>query len=94
MMSFDLSFRPLLIDEIVEDEGTLWTDGIISWISINIGSHKGKRVQFTDDAFCSCVVISLGEVFRASSLIFLFFNPEKPKNNQKGLNADITISGD
>ena len=27
MVSFDLSFRSILIEDIVEDEGELWTEG-------------------------------------------------------------------
>ena len=37
MVSFDLSFRSMLIGVIVEDEGELFTEGIISWLSINRG---------------------------------------------------------
>ena len=61
-MSFDLGFRSMLIKEIVEDKGSLWTEGIISWISINRGSSQGKRVQIVDSDFFPCVVVLSGEV--------------------------------
>ena len=50
MVSFYLSFRSILIKEIVEDEGALWTKGIILWLSINIYSLKDKRLQVADYA--------------------------------------------
>ena len=43
MVSFDSIFRSMLIKYIVEEEGALWTEGRISWLSINIGSSKDKR---------------------------------------------------
>ena len=51
MVSFDLSFRSILVKEIVENEGALWTERRISWLSINIGSSKGNRLQVVDGAF-------------------------------------------
>ena len=59
MVSFDLTFRSMLIKEIVEDEGSLWTEGSISWISINIGSSQDKRVQVVYGAFITCVSAGL-----------------------------------
>ena len=56
----------MLIEEIVEDEGELWTKGEISWLSINIGPYQGNRVQVVDGAFFPCISASLGEVFGAS----------------------------
>ena len=44
MVSFDFSVRSILIEEIVEDEGALWTEGLISWISSNRGSSQGTGV--------------------------------------------------
>ena len=44
MVSFDFSVRSILIEEIVENEGALWTEGGISLISINRGSSQGTRV--------------------------------------------------
>ena len=52
----------MVIEGIVADEVSLWTEGIISWISNNRGSPQGKRVQFVDSDFCLCVVVLLGEV--------------------------------
>ena len=60
MVSFDLSFRSVLIDDIVEDEGSLWTQGIILWISTNRGYYKGKRVQVFDGDFCHCNAVLQG----------------------------------
>ena len=51
MVSFDFSFGSMLTEEIVEDEGALWTEGSISWLSMNIGSYQGKRVKSVDGAF-------------------------------------------
>ena len=57
MVSFDLSFRSMLIEDIVEDDGALWTEGIISWLSINRGSYHGKNVQVVNGTFFPCVGI-------------------------------------
>ena len=53
MVSFDLNFRSMLIEEIVEEEELLWNEGIISWLSINRGSYHGKIVKVYDGAFCT-----------------------------------------
>ena len=45
MVSFDLSFRSMLIKEIVENEGELWSEVSITWLSINRVSYHGKRLQ-------------------------------------------------
>ena len=57
----------MLIEDIVEYEGTLWTDGRISYISINRLSYKFKRVQVFNSAFLPCIGagVNLGEEFRA-----------------------------
>ena len=57
MVYFGFSFRSMLIKEIVEYEGTLWTGGSALWLYINRGSYKGKRVQVADGAFCTCVKV-------------------------------------
>ena len=41
----------MFIDEIVEDERALWTEGSISWLSINRGSYQGKRLKIVDSDF-------------------------------------------
>ena len=51
MVAFDLSFRSMLIKDIFEDEGVLWTEGSTSWLPINIGSSQGKLVQVVDGDF-------------------------------------------
>ena len=53
----------MLIEEIVEDEGELWTKGEISWLSINIGPYQGNRVQVVNSAFRPCGGISPGVTF-------------------------------
>ena len=63
MVSFDLSFRSMLIEEIVEDEGAILTEGRTSWIYINIGSYQGKMVHVVDCAFRPCVGVSSGAAF-------------------------------
>ena len=55
MMSFDLSFISMLIEKIVEYEVALWTEGRISWLSINIGYNHGKKLHVVDFSFCLCV---------------------------------------
>ena len=45
MVSFYLSFKSRLIEEIVEDEGAIWTDERISWISINRGYNITIRYR-------------------------------------------------
>ena len=68
MVSFYLSFKSRLIEEIVEDEGAIWTDERISWISINRGYYHYNKVQVVDGALCSCVGVLLGAVYcRAGS---------------------------
>ena len=51
MVSFDFSVRSILIEEIVEGKGVLWTEGVISRISINRGSSQGTRVKVIAFAF-------------------------------------------
>ena len=63
MVYFDLSFRSMLIKEIVEDKGELWTEGISLHLSINIGSHQGNMVQVVGGAFYPCVGTFLGSSF-------------------------------
>ena len=45
MVFFDLSFKSMLIEEIVEDKGSLWTYGRISWLSINRGFYEVNKVH-------------------------------------------------
>ena len=59
MVSFDLCSISMLIEDIVEDERALWTEGIISWIFINRGSYHGNRVQVVNGAFFFCVDLSV-----------------------------------
>ena len=63
MVTFDLSFRSMFIREIVEDEGSLWTEGSTSGLSINRGSYHGKTVQFFDGAFFPFVIFSFGAAY-------------------------------
>ena len=69
MVSFDLSFRSMSIEDIYEDEGTLWNEGSISCLSTNIGPYEVNRVHVVYGAFCHCAVISLGVAFRASGFL-------------------------
>ena len=62
MVSFDLSFRSMLIEEIFEDEVALCTKGRISCLSIIIGSYHGKKVQVFNDEFRTCVSVLSGSV--------------------------------
>ena len=59
MVTFDFSFRSMLIEDIVEDEGSLWTEGSISWLSINISYYNGKRVQVAGGDFCPCIDVGV-----------------------------------
>ena len=45
----------MLIEEIVENEGELWTEGSISWLSIHKGPYHGKRVQVVYGDFLPCI---------------------------------------
>ena len=56
MVSFDFSFRLMLIEEIIEDEGVLWTEGSISQKSFNVGYYHGKMIQFVNGAFFLALV--------------------------------------
>ena len=60
----------MLIKDIVEDEGALYTEGRILWLYINRGSYQGKRVQVFDDAFRLCVSVSLRVAFRVPGFFF------------------------
>ena len=59
MVSFDLSFRSILINDIVEDEEAYWTEGRISWVLMNGGSYHIKWIQVVNGGFCPCVSISV-----------------------------------
>ena len=54
----------MLIEAVVEDKGALWTEGCISWISSDIVSYKGMRLQVVDIAFLPCVVVPSGAEYR------------------------------
>ena len=64
MVSFDLSFISTLIKDFVENEGAHWTEGRISWLTINIGSYQGWRVHVVGEKICPCVRLLLGAPFR------------------------------
>ena len=66
MVSFDPSFRSMLVKEVVEGEGALWTEGIISWLSINRITYQVNRIKFVDGAFHPCGGVSLRVEFQAS----------------------------
>ena len=59
MVSFGLSFRAMLTEDIVEDKGALWTEGKNSWLSINIGSYNGQRVKVVDGACLTCAGVGV-----------------------------------
>ena len=71
----------MMIKEIVEYEGSLWTERINSYISINIGSYNGKRVPVFYGDFCPCAGVSSGRhivgkvlrVSRVSGYLFVRF---------------------
>ena len=50
----------MLIKEIADNEEALWNEGRISWISINICSYQGKRVQVFDGDFRPCAGVLSG----------------------------------
>ena len=91
MVSFDLSFRSMLTEEIVEDEGAIWTEVSISWISINRVYYHDKRVQFVDGSFrpCICVGVLSGEGYpwegsrSVSGVCFFCFWIKQNSNPQK-----------
>ena len=64
MVSFDMSFRPMPIKEIVEEEGALLTEGIISWLSIDRGYSQGNKVQVVNGSFCTCIGVLSGSAYR------------------------------
>ena len=68
----------MLIEDIVEDEVALWTEGSISWIYVNRGYYQGNMVQFVDGAFHPCVGVLLGAAYlpagyRRFSIVWLLF---------------------
>ena len=78
----------MLIEDIVEDEGALWTEGVISWLSINIGSYQGKRLQIVNGNFHPCVGIFPGSVYRWGEVFerLLAFSSFFMKQNSKTKN--------
>ena len=53
----------MLVEDIVEYEGSLCNEGSSSWISINRGSYQSKMVQLVYGEFCSWVGVYLGAAF-------------------------------
>ena len=80
MVSFDFSFRSMMIEGIVEDAGGLRTKEGISWIFINRGSYQYNRVH----------VVSSGAKFRSFGSFFEVLIKENPKT-KTGLHADIPL---
>ena len=62
----------MFIKYIVEYDGALWTEGKISWLSINICSYKGNTVQVIDGEFLPCVSVSPGAEFRSYGCLYSF----------------------
>ena len=44
----------MLVEDIDEDEGALWTEGSISCLYIYIGYYRGKSSQVFCGTFCNC----------------------------------------
>ena len=82
-MSLDFSFRSMLIDEIVEYEGLLWTEVNISWLSINLGSYQVKAVHVVYGSFCPCIKVLPGVTFRASGCFFSFWSNKTQKQKNR-----------
>ena len=72
MVSFDLSSISMMTKEIVEDEVALFTERIISGLSINIFYYQGNIVQVVDSYFCFCISVLLGESFCAPGRFLSF----------------------
>ena len=63
MASFDFSFISMLTKENFENKGALWTEGIISWISITIRYYQFNRVKVVDGYFLPYVGVLSGRSF-------------------------------
>ena len=63
----------MLINDIFEYEGALWTEGSILWISINIGYSQGKRVNVVNGSFRPCIGVLLGGGILSVWLLYRFF---------------------
>ena len=63
MVSFDLSFILMLMKDIFEDEGALWTEGRISWISINRDSYQINKVQVINGFVVLTLMYCWGRIF-------------------------------
>ena len=72
MVSFDLSSISMMTKEIVEDEVALFTERIISVLSINIFYYQGNIVQVVDSSFCFCISVLLGASFCAPGQFLSF----------------------
>ena len=84
----------MLIEEIVEDEGAIWTDRSISWLSVNRGSSQDKRIQVVYGEFFPCVDVFSGAVYRWGRhfkrlVAFSVFLLTKLKNTKTILLAEI-----
>ena len=63
MVYLDLSSRSMLIQDIFEGEGGLWTKGSISWLSINICYYKLNKVQVIYGDFLPFIGVSSGAAY-------------------------------
>ena len=83
MVSFDLSFISMLIEEIVEDEGAIWTEGRILCLYINRNYYQGNMLQVVYGVFCSCVRVSLGAAFWSYGCFFKILIKQKWKTKTR-----------
>ena len=90
MVFFDLSFKSMLIEDIVEDKVSLWTYGRISWLSINRGFYEVNKVHVFMVPFVLASAyhgeqrIVLGGGISSVWLVFRVFD----KKNQKSKNRN------
>ena len=86
----------MLIEDIVEDEGELWTEGSISWISINRYYYHGKRVQVVYGDFRPCRGAYRQSVSWIVSSVWLpfyvCFEQTKLKTQKTRLHADLLLT--
>ena len=73
----------MLIKEVVEDEESLFTDGINLCLFINIGSYRLKRVQVVDGYFCPFVDVYSGACFQLSGWFLEFLVKQNSKTSKQ-----------
>ena len=72
MVSFDLSFRAMLIEQIVEDDGALWNERSSSLLSIILFLRKTKLYRLSMVTFILASTYCWGRCFERQVYFLIF----------------------